>query len=283
MGKHYVPRAHLRRFAIDGQPESVWMYDKTAGRFVVASVGKVAQQADFYSPDVETYLAREVEEPGNRGLWKLSSRERLCDAERWEVSLYLMTMATRGPRRRRMSLEQAPEILENVVHDVRKAIESMADESTVPQSVVNARLAELASLQQQYAERLPPQILDQIRTPFWSHRTVNCIYSMRWHLLAADPLCPFITSDTPMHFFESMGLGQRESEFTFPISSTLAIIGEAGLPPSTVYRRPGTQLTKEVNRRILSVTERFVFSSANAQWIETVAHKQPHLSQIRWR
>ena len=123
MGKHYVPRAHLRRFEVDDKPGFVWMYDKKTDKFVQATVSKVAQEAEFYSQDVEDALADVVEKPGNICIEKLLRRERLDNAARTQLSLYLMTMATRGPRHRRKSLEHAPEVLKGVIGETRNEIE----------------------------------------------------------------------------------------------------------------------------------------------------------------
>ena len=71
MGKHYVPRQHLRRFQIQEKQEFVWLYDKKTGRFVEAAISRVAQEPGFYSPDVESALAQVVELPGNMAIDKL--------------------------------------------------------------------------------------------------------------------------------------------------------------------------------------------------------------------
>ena len=36
MGDHYVPRHHLRRFAIDNKDNCVWMYEKQTRKFCEA-------------------------------------------------------------------------------------------------------------------------------------------------------------------------------------------------------------------------------------------------------
>jgi hypothetical protein len=42
-------------------------------------------------------------------------------------------------------------------------------------------------------------------------------------------------------------------------------------------------IAKEINRRVASGAERFVFSSVRARWIETLAtRRNPFLSRIRW-
>src|SRR5436190_96500 len=81
MGKHYVPRQHLRRFAIDGRTETVWMYDKNMKKWSDAAISKVAQEPDFHSQNVEDALAGVVEKPGNKCIDKLVDRKKLWQGE----------------------------------------------------------------------------------------------------------------------------------------------------------------------------------------------------------
>jgi hypothetical protein len=94
----------------------------------------------------------------------------------------------------------------------------------------------------------------------------------------------FVTCDTPAHFFEGLGVGRPDSEFTFPVSKDFALIGEHCRNWGMVFEKPQVQLAKEVNRRVLSNAERFVFSPKREAWIEKVAQKtDPYLSRIKWR
>lgn len=283
MGKHYVPRQHLRRFQIDTRPEMVWLFDKKTRHFREAAISKVAQEPDYYSSDVERALAQVVELPGNIALEKLLRRERISNQERTQLSLYLMTMLTRGPRQRRQLIEQLPETLKCVFADVQAQIENSMDAGADPQLAI-ARIEELRRVAQRLSVETPQNIHEMIRTPFWSEHTVTCIYNMRWHILPAPAGTFFLTCDTPAHLHDCYGLGTLNSELTFPISKYFALIGENKNSRSIVFERPQSQLAKEVNRRVLSHAERFVFSPSRANWIETVASKShPYLSSIHWR
>lgn len=282
MGKHYVPQQHLRRFQIPDKPEFVWLYDKKTGRFPEASIKKVAQESDFYSPDVESALAQVVELPGNVAIDKLLRREKITNGERSQLSLYLMTMLTRGPRQRTKSLEHAPDSLRNVASDLRNRIEASVKDGADP-DIAQARLAELQEVEERFSKQIPQQVLDLIRTPFWSERTVECIHNMCWHILPASPGVFFITCDTPAHYFECYGVGTPKAELTFTISKDFALIGEHQRSSGTIFEEPQPQLAKEVNRRILSHADRFVFSHKKADWIAAVAEKKdPFLSRILW-
>ncbi|MBX3427581.1 MAG: DUF4238 domain-containing protein [Pirellulales bacterium] len=283
MGKHYVPQAHLKRFQIAEEPGMIWMYDKQTDNFTKAAISKVAQQADFYSPDVEESLAQVVEKPGNKGLAKLLNREELDNKERTEVSFYLLNMASRGPRYRAIIERIAQEQLDEVDKETRKTIEDWISEGGPDLELAKARLAELDAVREKFSKNLPQQLVDQIRTPFWSERTVECIHNMAWHILPATPDQHFVTSDTPAHFFEGPGLCTKQSEFTFPISKDFALVGEHQRSWGTTFETPQLRLVKEVNRRVLSYVQRFAFSPHPHDWIRTVVQKKkPTVRQIVW-
>ena len=251
------------------------MYDKKTRNFVQASVSKVAQEPDFYAQDVESALAEVVERPGNICIGKLLRRERLDNAERTQLSFYMLTMATRGPRQRKKSLSLVPEVLENIIGDTRQEIEAWIRERPEDAEQARTRLKELDSVKEKFSKEIPQQIRDQICTPFWSERTLECLHNMAWHILPAPPSMHFVTCDTPAHFFDGFGLGTPNSEFTFSISRSHALIGEHHHSWGTIFEKPQAQLVKEVNRRILSHAERFVCFRQERMAGSSVSRKRP--------
>lgn len=284
MGKHYVPQAHLRRFQIEDAPGFVWMFDKQTKCFAKASISKVAQERDFYSTEVEFALNEEVERPGNVVLEKLIRGGSLENRERTQLSLYLMIMATRGPRRRKKASELVPEALGEVVNEVREYLEVYSRGNGETAELAKRRLEELSTVHAKFTEQIPDNISEMIRTPFSSERTVESIHNMMWHIVRTTTSMPFVTCDTPAHIFDCYGVGTLNSEFTFPISKEVALIGEHQHPFGVVFETAKPQLVKEINRRVLSHAERFVFSASRETWIEQVALKNdPFLSSIVWQ
>ncbi|HWB11073.1 MAG TPA: DUF4238 domain-containing protein [Pirellulales bacterium] len=282
MGHHYVPRQHLRRFAVSGANNCVWMYDKQTRRFCQAGIASVAQESEYYDPEIEKALADVVEGPGKIAIDKLLNREKIDNAERSSLSLYFMIMVTRGPRQRRKSLEHSPEILAQIISDTEVEIRQwIADEPGNP--MAHRRLQELEEVRAKFSAELPQGVIDQVRRPFWSERTVGCIHNMFWHIVPAPPGAHFVTSDTPAHFFECFGVGTLESEYTITLSKDFALIGERRRNAGIGYEKPQARIAREINRRILSHAERFVFSPSKGDWIETVVQKKaPYLSRINW-
>jgi hypothetical protein len=282
MGRHYVPRQHLRRFAIEGQRECVWMYDKRTQQFCVAGIASVAQEKEYYDPEIEKALCDEIESPGKKVIDKLLNRESIDNAERTRLSLYFMTMLTRGPRQRKKSLEHIPQAMAETNVEIEAEIRQwIADEPRNP--VARQRLQEFEDARSKFSSEIPQNIIEQIRRPFLSDRTVACIHNMFRHILPAPQGTSFVTCDTPAHLFYCYGVGTLESEYTITLSKDFALIGEHKRNWGLKFEKPHAQIAKEINRRVISHAERFVFSPQNDGWIATVAQKTaPYLSRINW-
>jgi hypothetical protein len=282
MGHHYVPRQHLRRFAAKDKDNCVWMYDKQTRKFCEAGIARVAQENGYYDPETESALADVVEGSGKIANDKLLNRETIDNVERSKLSLYFMIMLTRGPRQRKKSLAHAPEAMAEINTETEAEIRQwIADEPG--NAMAHHRLQELEHVRAKFSEKIPQNVIDQIRRPFWSERTVECIHNMFWHVLPASQGMYFVTCDTPAHIFDCYGVGTSESEYTITLSKDFALVGEHKRNWGIVYERPQAQIAKEINRRILSHAERFVFSPKKDDWIDIVAQKtDPYLSRINW-
>jgi Protein of unknown function (DUF4238) len=138
-------------------------------------------------------------------------------------------------------------------------------------------------VREKFSKAPPQNIVDMIRTPFWSPETILCVHNMVWRVVVAPPLTFYLTCDTPTHLSEWAGVGTPESELTFPISKDLALIGShTGRAASIDYVHPQGELVAEVNRRMVNCAERFIFSHAKDAWISELANNPPPFNRIRW-
>lgn len=283
MGHHYVPQKLLQGFEIPGEPGLVWMFDKKQSSFKKVSIVSAAQEPKFYRDQVERDLANSVEGPANPAMDKLARRELLTIEEREQLSLYIVLMFTRGPRYRRKSTASLPEVLEKTVQEIKDCVTAAARLTNADASKVERIIAEIDRTRDKLSVQAPPEVVDRIRTPWTSERILGSIYEMAWHVVTTVPDRFFVTCDAPVQFFDSIGVGKTHSEFTFSISSTVAILGERQTRPfSITFHDAKPQMVKEINRRIISNAERFVFSPKKQDWIAKLGSKDPYLSRIAW-
>lgn len=284
---HYTPQAHLKRFEIAEKPEFIWMYDKRTEKFKEIHVSKVAKETHYYPADVEDDLNHLVEIPGGYCIEKLLRLNSLTDQERHQLSVYLFTMRSRGPRQRSKAEKAAESAFEKVLAETRELLLHWNEQAETGEErqLAKLKLSEFEELERTWQEQPPDLVERLIKTPHISESTVRAIREMTWEILPVAPGMQFLTSDTPAHYFESLGLGDKECQFTFTITKEVALIGHyRGNPGSTLYHSPiSPYMTREINRRILSTTERFVFCSKKETWICAAAKKaNPFLSLIRF-
>jgi hypothetical protein len=284
MGSHYVPQKYLAGFEAPEKPGHIWMYDKKTRKTACPAIDKVAQERRYYTPEQEIQLAKEIEAPAHRVLDKLRRLERVTLEDRAAMGLYIATMFTRIPKRRRQAFELYPEIRENTLAEVESTLDAWA-KSAPDESSIADRFAELDTIRAKLREGPPETIEEQIKEPWASDEIIARSQRMTWRLIVAPPDHIFISSDNPAYFFDSYGIGRPESEVTFPLSSDLALVANWQGPPGAtlLVPKPPRSFVKEINRRIASGAERFIFSSKPKPWIATLAHRSnPSLSRIVW-
>jgi hypothetical protein len=178
--------------------------------------------------------------------------------------------------------EIAPKALDSTVKELEDGIRTWIEESG-DDPRAHARMKELDNVREKISKSVPQNIVNMIRRPYWSPKTVLCVHNMVWRVVPAPPPTFYLTCDTPTHLSEWAGVGTPESELTFPISTDIALIGSHnGRPASIEYLSPQPQLVAEVNRRILNCTERFVFSHTNERWMAELADSPPPFNRIQW-
>ncbi|NQT17798.1 MAG: DUF4238 domain-containing protein [Planctomycetes bacterium] len=285
MGYHYVPQKYLSGFSDQNRPGFVWQYDKKERRFSdkPVSIRRIAQQRGFYDEDVERKLNELVERPGNRAIEKLRSNSPIADEERVNLAIYIATMVHRVPRHRERAREIAPRALTEAVGKLKSEIVAVGNEGGIDDSIIAEHLAEVDAADERCRETPPPEIIRQFRAPWASERIVGLIYAMSWRFVSTEGPTYFLTSDNPVFFFESHGLGSPESELTFALSSNLALLGSWRSGANLCIMKAKQQLVKEVNRRLASAATRFLFYHERKEWVATIADKKrPYLRSIRW-
>lgn len=283
MGQHYVPRHYLRGFEVPDQPGMIWTYDKTAKTSRCLPIKSVAQESGYYEEADETALANQIEGPALHSLVALRRQERVDDDGRIRLAIYVASLMTRVPRRRAKGLELLPEALQSTVSKYREILNQWADSPKVDTSLVAQWLTEIEMIERKFAVDPPPEVMNQIRSPWPSLRYVRVIDAMTWRIIGSDSV-NFVTSDNPAYFFEAYGIGTPEAEVCCPLAPDVALhMSRQGEPRGLRFVRGRKYLVKEINRRVATGAERFVFGAEAAPWLKGVCDKaKPYLSRIRW-
>jgi hypothetical protein len=286
MGHHYVPQEYLRGFADTANPKVLWQFDKRNLCFSnePASIKRIAQQRAFYDEKTEADLNLLVERPGNAVLRKLRTGElALSSNDKLALSVYIATTMNRVPHSRKRGEDMANTVFPKVTDELREKILAAANFGMIDQETAAVHLAETDRVESKLAVQPPPNVVEQIKSPWPREFMINLIFDMTWRFVRATSTQEFITTDNPAFFFQCWGLGREKSEFVFPVSCELAIFGSWTPIRGSDRLNDRKQFVKEANRRLISDATRFVFSRKKQDWIPTVAAKQkPFLSRIQW-
>jgi hypothetical protein len=285
MGHHFVPQRYLRNFEGPDHPGYVWVHDRRGGEAQLANIAKVAQSRDFYSQSTETILAETVERPANLVIQKLTTRQPITASERIQLAYYVAVMMKRIPAHRRRSSEMLPEVLTDLVSEVRSYLNGLADQAGADPEILKRRGLELDATERKFQAQPPPNVLQQIREPWPSQQMVQLLFRMTWRLLISSGPAYFLTSDNPACYFQSLGLGRKESELSFPLSTYYSLHGSWQQADSDlVFVNAEQGMVKEINRRIVSEAERLVFYHEAADWLPKMfKRKNLLLNKIEWQ
>ncbi len=272
MYSHYVPRYYLLGFA-DPKSNLLWRFDTQIRSSLHTSVKNVGGENNFYSENVERYLAEKIESPAVKIYAKIKDHEILSQDEKYIFSNYLAVMIKRVPTNLELMKIKSPEIIDNVLNPIDDRIDKLIESGSEKVNILIKRKAELLAIKEKYQNGLPKEIWEAILPPEKSPRIVDALAKMTWIFYSWDREPGLITSDNPVFFFTSMGIGNKYSEVSFPLTTRVVLWCSWRQDLVEGYYKGSSQLYKEFNRRTIKNKLRYVFSDNNYYWIPILIDK----------
>jgi hypothetical protein len=279
-----VPQRYLRNFQIASNPGTIWTFDKVTREDKPIPIKAVAQETDFYEPEIEVKLNEIVEKPAHPVIDKLLRAEIPTFAERELLALYIAVMIKRVPYRRERASSVLPQVTETITAEVREWLSALIGKPEYDQGLVQERLSQVDAIRDLYRRSPPVEVVRQVRAPWPTPEMIDIIRRMYWRVLRTSGPNFYITCDNPAFFLTTLGLKDPEAEVCLPVSSscTLHCCWQPA-PADTVFLDASQTFVKEVNRRLASTTFRFAFYHERAEWLSQIlSKKSPYLSRIRW-
>ena len=296
---HVVPREYLRWFRVSETSNSraamVWMYDRVSRKWTLVPVQDAGVRKNFYHGEDEVGLADQVEQPAQGPLEKLRSGLQIDSEERLKVAWYVYAMMTRVPAARelaRRTVAQDSELwIKQIIEDAR-AVYRIAG-LPVPEGVED-QLGEMVAGIEADPTELPFDLYDDIvkRVLYDSEiggppETAKILARLAWRVVFTGRQQKFLTSDNPVHVFPlSLGLDDPLFELVMPLSSECSLhISRQGSPDMLEFTEVDQRLARNLNMRVVSRAERFVFSSRQERWVGKTMRRSPRqfrLTGITW-
>lgn len=268
---HVVPAAYLRHFA--SRPGMIWRYDHKHRHWSEVSIRRQAAVVeDFYSPQVESWLASEVENSGVRILRRLAESDgsvRLNEDEAKSVALYVVVQRNRTPA----ALERwwGP----------RAAVAVEEHKDLIGKDPTIDRMACLSREIQRDPERAGSFVVTELGGPFLEEalwrQADDLLLLSRWFVRAAPDDVGLVTSDSPvlsgLHAAANVRwalfpLTRRRYLFCFGVEGGdrfSGLVESDAVPPAPA---------KNINSQIVSAARRYVYSSKREWWVEGVFTKE---------
>jgi len=276
MGHHYLPQYYLKGFT-ETVDNMLWTYEKSSGVKFNTQIKSLANIKDFYSEETEQYLANDIEGPANEVLDKIRSRHLINDDDRNIFAEYMAVMWKRVPRAKEDLKKMAPRLVDRIAEKLNADLTDTIVNTPEKAEFIEKRKKEIDDILALYAVDPPKDIWLENLPPERTPRIVEAMKAMTWTFWEFDQCPVFLTCDNPVFYFRWMGVGRKDSEISFPISSNLVLWAtwRADLPFSFI--KASSQIVKEMNRRTAYNASRFVFHSRDEHWIA------PFVKKTNWK
>lgn len=275
MRDHYIPQYYLRGFS-SADDEMVWVYEKNGDLKFRTQVKNIGHETNYYSPEVETYLANQIEGPANIVIKKIRNREQITNSDKDKLATYMVVMLKRVPQSKFRMNEMAPGVAQKLQDEWDKEITELIKKDPSQSEFLENRRKEIQANLEKYAKNPPKDFWLLLIPPDRTPNVVTVLHQMTWHFLTCDEGPVFLTCDNPVFYFSWMGIGKPESEVTFPISSNIVLWATWRKDLSENYSEINRQAIKEVNRRTALNATRFVYHAKDEYWIPKFISKNNH-------
>jgi hypothetical protein len=284
MRNHYSPRKYLRGFCDPQKPNQIWVYDRINGTFYRTAVENVALENGFYSDEDEKDLNDLVEMPANPVLDQLRAGLAITAIDRRKLALYIATFIYRVPQHRANARAIAPAVFDDTIRQFKEAIRQQGNQKGIANEKIQRWLDEADTVRAKHGDSLPAAVLERIRKPWPREDIMALILRMKWRIVTSSGPVFFLTNDNPAFYFSGFGLGNENSELSFPLSSKMLLHGYwwHGRDDHAMITQDAVA---EFNRRIACTATRFVYYHERQDWIPSLVAKketQQQLCRIVW-
>ncbi|WAC08087.1 MAG: DUF4238 domain-containing protein [Thermodesulfobacteriota bacterium] len=273
MGHHYLPQYYLKGFT-ETPDNMLWAYEKGTGNKFNTQIKSLANITDFYSEETEQYLANDIEGPANEVLDKIRSRHLISEEDKNTFAEYMAVMWKRVPRAKEYLKNMAPRLADEIGKKLSTDLSYIVEQAPEKTEFIEKRQKEIDDILAIYATDPPKDIWLGNIPPERTPRIVEAMKAMTWTFWEFDQYPAFLTCDNPVFYFTWMGVGKKESEISFPISSHIVLWAtwRADLPRNFITA--SSQIVKEMNRRIVHNANRFAFHCRDEHWIVPFIKKE---------
>ena len=283
---HYIPKFYLNGFIEVGKTKQLYVYEKYKENYFNTAPDNIGCERNYYavknideSTDtntIEDFLHEQIESPSHAVLLKIRNQQNISPEEKWIFANYIAYLIRRVPATRKDSeITMTKRIAELTREKWDAEIDLAISKMPTDQDLYEVYRQKIHQIFDK-CERTAPGWLFAGHLQYPSPMTTNAIKNMTWRYLVCPKDYFYLTNDNPVFYDKSIGIGNRYSELTLPISYKIALLLTWRTDSHEGYITATSQQVKEINRRTVKNSTRFVFSPFNTEWIITLVNKSYH-------
>jgi Protein of unknown function (DUF4238) len=281
MGHHVVPQLYLQGFSDPARTGFIWRYEKgQPAPPRPLPIKGVAQSPGFYRPEVEAALNREIEVPAKPALEALRRLDPLDGEMRFALCRYMQVMLYRVERRREEIKNYIPAALDSSFAELDRMFSERSARDLSRAPFWASKCAEAEQLKRAWSTEIPHDVWTEAIQPRVRPNIVRVLWDMTWVYCVATTDLGFLTSDDPVSF--DVGLGLSRSDFVFPISAEVTVLGTHGDGVNEGYAPVTREVVERINRATIGRARRWLFYPSDDPWVRNeVAAKATSLDRRR--
>jgi hypothetical protein len=269
MGQHYLPQHYLKGFASGLDSSTIWVFDKENYRRFQSSVVKVANENKYWSHEMESWMAQDIESPSNRVLDKIRNRQPLSANDKATLSIYIVTLLRRVPlgKKRAAAWLTDKRNTDPIFDEMQAILQRQINDQPEASEQIRKALIDL-----EHAKNSPPDasqtqtIWEKSLDPRLTAASIHALRTMSWAFLTHDKEPAFLTGDNPVFYFHDKGVGPNGAELSFPVDMHTVLWAVRSSNWREEYFEATKDLIAEMNRRTVFVADRYVYSDQVRDW-----------------
>ncbi|MHB0856245.1 MAG: DUF4238 domain-containing protein [Anaerolineae bacterium] len=269
MGHHYLPQHYLAGFSGQTDEGMIWFCDKKRSACTHAPIRAVANEKDYYRPDVEKALAQSIEKDANPILDAIRLRMPLDMAGKHLLSRYLAVMVVRVPRHRHRVDAHLDTVFESVFARLGLSVVLSRQDGTLGDAEAKQRMRRFCKMKQAFESDLEG-FRSRAYQPRLFARLVQSINSMQWEFRVATGSRGYITCDNPVVFDERQGICAPRAEIVSPVCRSVLLVASPTSGVDLSYSDASDHEVERYNRQIFEAGTRFCYGS-NREQLESLA------------
>ncbi len=271
MGDHYIPQYYLKGFS-PNDGKTIWVYDKQEKCKFSTQVKSTANINNFYTPGTERYLSNEIENIANPVIEKIRIFEPLNDHDKAILADYITTMIKRTLAGEGRFQKLLPNTIDKLKHCFDDKFSIAATNQPHKTPFYEARRADIGKILDKHSQNDRSRIIFSKTIPIkMTPKITDCLKQMTWTFWTSKGSPKFLTCDNPVFFLPGRGIGNPNSELTFPISSYVALWLHRGQYQPEGFATVSQRVVQDINRRTISNATRYVFHCLDEDWILPMA------------